>query len=202
MAKRLGVPATDKKPNGGERYTVPIIYDPNTKTAVGDSAKIAKYLDTAYPSTPQIFPPGTDAFQAAFDAFFSSAILQPTFLAGAAQTAKTLNPISGDFFRRSREEDFYLGKLEDLNTPEQWEALEKGLGQAKAFLEENGGKELTFLGEKDKFTFSDFQLAAGLKWAKSVWGEDSAEWKKIAAFHGGFPKKFLAQFKKLEVVDL
>ncbi|KAI0089591.1 glutathione transferase GTE1 [Irpex rosettiformis] len=204
LCKRLGIPPTDKKPNGGDRYTLPIIYDPSTNTAVGDSAKIAKYLDTAYPRTPRIFPPGTDAFQAAFEAFFLSKILQPTFRTVAAQTAaKTLNPISGEFFRRSREEDFYFGKLENLNTPEAWKALEEGLGQAKIFLEANGeGKALTFFGNKDKLTFSDFQLAAVLKWSKSAWGDNSEEWERIARFHDGFPGKFLEQFNELEVVDL
>ena len=203
LCKRLGIPPTDKKPNGGDRYTVPIIYDPSTKTAIGDSAKIAKYLDTTYPDTPQVFPPGTDAFQAAFNAFFLSEIMNPTFLIAAARTAETLNPISGNFLRRSREEDFYLGKLEDLNTPEAWEALERGLGQIKTFLEANGKEgSLTLMGKVDVFTFSDFQVAGCLKWAKSVWGDDSEEWNTIAGFHDGFPGKFLEQLRRLEIVDI
>ena len=80
--------------------------------------------------------------------------------------------------------------------------MEKGLGQVKEFLGANGeGKPLLFSEAKDKFTYSDFQVAAGLLWFRTVAGEDSEDWKKVAGFHGGFPGQFLAQSEKYEIVD-
>ena len=53
-------------------YTLPVIYDPSTKSVISDSANIARYLDKAYPETPVLIPAGTDAFHAAYD----SALMQ------------------------------------------------------------------------------------------------------------------------------
>ncbi|KAI0085822.1 glutathione transferase GTE1 [Irpex rosettiformis] len=200
FCKKIGVPPTGKKHDGRDHYTLPAIYDPNTKKAVVDSIEIAKYLDATYPDTPLLFPPGTAAFQAAFLSLFEPEVLFPTLMVVLARTAEMLNPPSRAYFRKTRET--VLGKLEDKNSPESWDKLEKGLGQIKTFIEANGeGKELLFSGEKDKFTYSDFQVAASLVWARIAAGEDSEDWKKIAGFHGGFPGKFLAQFEKFYVVN-
>lgn len=116
-----------------------------------------------------------------------------------ARTAYALNPPSQAYFRETREKIF--GKLEDRNTPQFWEELEKGLGQVKTFLDANGeGKELSFLGE-NKFTLSDFQVAANLIWLRTVLGEGSEDWKRILAFHGGFPGRFFAQFEEYHAVN-
>ncbi|KIP07685.1 hypothetical protein PHLGIDRAFT_70589, partial [Phlebiopsis gigantea 11061_1 CR5-6] len=63
--RALDAPHTSTWPDGRPYYTLPMIFDPNTQRRVVDSAAIAKYLDTAYPATPALFPAGTDALQAA-----------------------------------------------------------------------------------------------------------------------------------------
>lgn len=199
VCKKIGAAPTNKKPDGRKKYTLPAIYDPNTNRAVADSLQIAKYLDETYPDTPQLFPPGTAAFQAAFLAFYVPAVEYPEAFISIARTADRLNPPSSVWLRTSREQ--VLGKLEDLNTPEAWGNLEKGLGQVKEFLGANGeGKNLSFLG-KGSFTFCDFQVAAGLLWVRTVAGEESEDWKKIVGFHGGFVGKFLEQFEKYQTLN-
>ncbi|KAG5633812.1 hypothetical protein H0H81_005112 [Sphagnurus paluster] len=54
------------------RRPIPAIHDPNTNTTLAKSALIAEYLDSAYPDTPKLFPPGTRPLQYAFiDVFMS-----------------------------------------------------------------------------------------------------------------------------------
>lgn len=64
LAKKIGAKPTEYKEGNRPWYTLPIIYDPLTKTVVTDSFDIAIYLDRQYPSTPVVFPPGTIALQA------------------------------------------------------------------------------------------------------------------------------------------
>lgn len=198
LCKKLGAPATSKKPDGRDHFTLPVIYDPSTKTVLTDSGPIAKYLDETYPSTRKVFPAGTDAFQASFLAFAGPNLTFPALLVLLARVADALNPPSSVYFRETREAAF--GKLEDTNTPKAWADLEKGLGQVKGFLDANGeGRNLSFLGEHDTFTFSDIQIAAILTWIRIMMGADSEDWKKVAGWHDGFAGTFLAQFDKYNV---
>lgn len=48
------------------QYTIPTIYDPNTKRFVTESFAIAKYLDEIYPDTPRLVAPGTAGLQEAY----------------------------------------------------------------------------------------------------------------------------------------
>ncbi|KAI0684281.1 glutathione transferase GTE1 [Cytidiella melzeri] len=199
LCKKIGASATTKK-DGRDHYTLPVIYDPSTGKVVSDSLAISKYLDTAYPSTPQLFPPGTHAFQAAFNAGSRPAILLPTLHILLSRIADGLNPPSSVYFRRTREAQF--GKLEEANTAKAWEDLEKGWDQVKSFLDANGGgKNLSFLGEKGRLTHSDLILGSTLSWAKVIAGEESEDWKRIAGFGDGFCAKILAQFEEYGSID-
>jgi glutathione S-transferase len=58
--KKVGINAFTKKemkkfPCTQERYLVPLIYDENTKTAIGDSSPILKYLEEVYPESSPLF---------------------------------------------------------------------------------------------------------------------------------------------------
>jgi glutathione S-transferase len=63
LCKKIGAEHTSLK-GDQPHYTLPVIYDPNTNTAVSDSYNIAKYLDEHYPDTPTAIPRGTEVFQA------------------------------------------------------------------------------------------------------------------------------------------
>ena len=60
-------------------YTVPTIYDPNTRRIVTESFAIAKYLEEAYPDTPRLITPGTAGLQAAYMEKVVYPLLQATF---------------------------------------------------------------------------------------------------------------------------
>ncbi|KAI0689501.1 glutathione transferase GTE1 [Cytidiella melzeri] len=200
LCRKIGAPPTGKKADGSGHYTVPMIYDPSTGKIISDSLAIAKYLDETYPSTPQLFQPGTGALQAACADVILPAVVLPTLFILLSRIADTLNPRSSAYFRATREEQF--GKLEDMNTPKAWEDLEKGWGQVKSYLDVNGeGKNLSFLGESDKFTWCDIQLASTLIWTRTIAGKDSEDWKRIAGFYDSFGERLLAQFERYSVVD-
>jgi len=196
LCKRLGAPPTGKKPDGRDQYTLPVIYDPSTKKAVADSLAIAKYLDSTYPDTPQVVPPGLDAFQAVFLDSIVGLVVLPGLLILLSRIAGYLGPQSAEYFRTTREERFGA-KLEDMNKPEQWEALEQGFGKVKDYILANGeGKDLVLLGNKSKITFSDIQIASVLIWLKTLMGENSEDWKRVAGFQDGFWLKFMKQFEQ------
>lgn len=203
VLKKLGATPTGKKPDGSGSYTVPAIYDPNTKKVVSDSSEIAKYLDDAYPDTHKLFPAGTDALQAAYhDFIWSPQVGIPFFLSVIAATWSSLTPRSQEVFRATREAA--LGaKLEELSTEEQWKKVEAGLDKIYGYLEKNGkGNDLLILGTQNGITYSDLQVAGLIVWAKVVWGENSEKFKKLLGLNGGKWGRFYSQFSKYEHVDL
>lgn len=202
VLKKLGALPADKKPDGRDHYTLPVIYDPNTKKVVEDSAKIAKYLDDAYPNTPRLFPVGTDAFQAMFHDFIWSDVGHPLLLNILADTADSLLPRSQEYFRSTREENYGM-KLEELRGEKVWKKVEAGLEKLEGYLAKNGeGNDLLLMGAQGGITYSDIQVASILLWARLVWGESSENWKRLAGFHGGKWGRFCAQFAKFEQVDI
>ena len=202
----IDVQPSEKKADGTPYYALPVIYDPNTKTAVTDSAQIAKYLDTTYPDTPVLFPPGSDAFQAAFHDFIWTQVGFPLFKSIVADVANSLPPRSAEFFRATRERTYgsdFGKRLEDLATPEEWGRIEAGLTTLRGYLEKNGeGNDLLLMGSQVGITHSDIQVAGMFVWAKIVWGEDSEKYKKLTGLHGGKWAAFVSQFSKFEHVDL
>ncbi|GJF00934.1 glutathione S-transferase [Phanerochaete sordida] len=196
--KSLGGAPTGKKPDGSDFYTLPTIYDPNTKAVVVNSATIAKYLDDTYPDTPRLFPAGSDAFQAAFlDTAWADVGLH-VFMLVILDSASHMFPLSHAYFRETREAT-YGDKLERLATEDEWKAVETGLAKWRGYFEANGeGGDLLFMGTQGTITYSDLQIAAYFVWAKTVWGGDSARWKRLTALHGGKWAKFCAQFTKFE----
>lgn len=55
--KELGAPPTATAADGTSFYSLPTIFDPNTKRYVSDSVEITKYLDSTYPGTKPLFIP-------------------------------------------------------------------------------------------------------------------------------------------------
>lgn len=197
--KRIGAPPTEKKPDGRDHYTLPVIYDPNTKTVVADTETIAKYLEKTYPGTPRLFPEGTHAFQAAFSQFLVPTTVA-TFYIIVDRICSLLNPRSVEYFRRTREEAFGK-KLEELASEGDWKKLESELDSLKKCLDANGeGKDLLLMG--DKITWADIEIASWLRWMKMVVGEESEDWKRLTTLHGGRWAKIGEQFARYEYIDL
>lgn len=200
LCLKFGAPPTSKKQDGRPHYTLPMIYDPSTKTAVVDSPNIAKYLDTTYPETPSLFPEGTVALQTAFLEGIWPTVGYPLFMNIIHRVCTSLNQPSQVYFRETREEMFGK-KLEELGGDEDWRSLEEGMGKVNSYLSANGpGKDLLFLG--DRVCFCDLQVAGLLVWARVICGEDSADWQRIASWHDGKWKKLIEYFDEHAAVDL
>ncbi len=95
-------------------------------------------LDRTYPETPSVIPKGTDAFHYAFNE-----ALQSHFRATAlwritlAKSNSILNPVSEEYYRRTREASLRLGgqKLEDVvlkgeEREREWAKLEEVFGKS------------------------------------------------------------------------
>ncbi|EKM51701.1 uncharacterized protein PHACADRAFT_127502 [Phanerochaete carnosa HHB-10118-sp] len=200
LCKKIGAPPTDKKRDGRDHYTLPVIYDPNTKSVVADSDEIVKYLEKTYPNTPKLFPEGTSALQHAFHQLVRPTVMNPILHIVVARVWKLLRPKSQEYFRETREVSF--GKrLEEIGSEDDWKTLESGLERVKNCLDTNGeGKNLLLMG--DRITWADFLLASVLIWLRVAAGEGSEDWRRLVSLHGGRWAEFMEQFAKYEFIDI
>ncbi|OSC97239.1 glutathione transferase FuA class [Trametes coccinea BRFM310] len=195
VSRSLGLSPTSTKPDGSPKYTLPAIYDPNTKTAVVDSAAIARYLDKTYPDTPRLIPYETDALHAAFEHVFIPTFLPDLIKIVAVPTTESLTPRSEAYFRAAH----------DITDPgpkreEHWNGFKKALQTFAQWLDADGtGNRLFFLG--NKIGYADITHAAFLIWIRIVLGADSKEWKDITTWDGGRWARFMDAFAKYETVD-
>ena len=197
ICKKYGAPPTRTE---APFYTLPMIYDPATKTAVVESMEIARYLDRTYPDTPKLLPSDSAALQAAFMDTVLFSIMLPLFLNIAYDVWATLLPRGKVHFRESREQMFG-GKLEDLRSDKHWEECEAAFGKLDAWLklDESEG-EIIFLGGENP-NHCDLTIGALLIWARTVCGSESEAWRKIASWHNGRwarMEKLLQQYAYVE----
>ena len=186
LSKKLGIKPTDHNSDGSPLYTLPAIHDPSTGVYVADSTAIAEYLEKTYPNTPSVFPIETIGLQKAFDATFERS-LEAVWSFILPATNLKLNPVSEEYFRRTREIAFGQ-KLEDIvptgnARTEEWGKFEKGLASVHSYLALTDKKGPYILG--DTISWSDLVLFSFLYWFKLIWGENSREWKDIASWNGG-----------------
>ncbi|PBK99990.1 hypothetical protein ARMGADRAFT_1008482 [Armillaria gallica] len=204
LYKRLGAQASATKPDGvTPYYTLPLLHDHSTGALVSDSAAIARYLDKTYPETPSVIPKGTDAFHYAF-----TEALQSHFRATAlwritlAKSNSILNPVSEEYYRRTREASLRLGgqKLEDVvpkgeEREREWAKLEEVFGKVDAWY---GKGDRYVMG--DVVSYADFWVSASLMWVRKLFGVDSKEWKDISRWHGGRWGALVKDLEKYEAV--
>lgn len=196
MYHKLGIETALKKYNGNPYYCVPLIFDPNTKTLLQDSVPILKYLDKAYPDKTPLYPKGTHAFQEVFADFPLLFIIMPTLV---YKWWASLSDASKPFFQLTREDEFH-NKLENVSTEQDWKNTEEAFAKFDLYLKANGeGKDELFLG--DQICAVDIQLASVLMWAQIIFGEDSAEWKRICGWNGGKWKRVLERFSQWRYLD-
>ncbi|KAH9914342.1 uncharacterized protein B0H18DRAFT_136808 [Fomitopsis serialis] len=173
-------------------YTLPAIYDPRTKRAVAESAKIAAYLDDTYPDTPAVLPKELRAFQAAFQHGFGTVVqpaVLPLFL---PRTLPILTPASQPYFRRTREQMFGT-KMEEICPPPQyaaqWAEIERAFGVLAGWMDDAGDGRFTMLG--GAVTHTDLSVAGWLVWMRIVTGKESEEWRALEGWHGGRWKRLM-----------
>ena len=202
VCKEISAAPTSKMPDNPSQdyYTLPVIQDPNTGRVVSDSWNIAKYLDEQYPETHRLFPKHTLAFQALFNDFVwgGQGLFIDVFMNCVVETVASLNPPTAEHMRASRER-WFGRKIETFASEEHWKNIEQGFAKLATILEENGHGKNTFFGG-DTITYSDLQVAAGLYWARVVWGKDSEKWKRLVGSQDGKWVQFLAKFEKYAAI--
>ncbi|KAF5349931.1 hypothetical protein D9756_009289 [Leucocoprinus leucothites] len=213
----LGIPPLTIKRDGTPLYTCPSIidYGPDNssegspKAMITDSYKIAEYLDKAYPSTPCVFPPGTEALQAAFYKHIADLIgppwptghLYPLLLPKI--TENVLNPISAEYYAYHRRDfadplsELYPKGKEALAA--QWKKVEESFNTIDTWLSKNTKPGDFVMG--DTVTFCDFVIAGILDAIRVAFGEESEEWERVMGWSGGRWKRFMGNLKEYASVD-
>ncbi len=193
----LGAPPTSILPDGKPRYTTPAIIDNKTGKVETNSTTVAEYLDTEYPDTPRLFPPGTAAAIHMFEQVFEEQVASHlgSFMFHAIYDS--INPESKPFFRETREVMFNC-KFEDIlpkeERPEHYRKFCAGLSKIAAYWEKNGKDKLFFLG--DTFSHADCIVGGWFMFAKRVL--DHEEWEMIAQLDGGRWAKLVEYCEELE----
>ena len=180
-------------------YSLPVIHDPSTNSVISDSIDIARYLDANYPSTTQLFPPGSNALLEAFQIPNLGACLIPI---AAPVICAHLNPTSQEYYRRTREVSFG-NRLEDLSPPgpqrdQHWKQLQNSLGAVDSWLSKNGDGKKFVMG--DTISYADLTIVGWVLFVKLIFGSESREWKEIASWHNCRWAGFLADFADYLVV--
>ena len=189
-------------------YTLPVIYDPNTKTAVSDSGAIVRYLDRTYPNAgPILVPAELDALHRAFDAAFNGAIFGGGDLGpiSAAGMCAELPPRSAEYFRSTRE--VFLGPLEDAaplgseKRAKYWKGAEKTFTTIAGWFGTGpGGEEKLRFRGGEEICYADISIAAVLKGLEKAIPAD--EWQvTVMAWDGGRWARFMAAFREYESED-
>ncbi|KAK0457217.1 uncharacterized protein EV420DRAFT_1549441 [Desarmillaria tabescens] len=199
LYKKFNIQASSTQQDGvTPYYTVPLLHDSSTGAIISESAAIVEYLETTYPDTPRLIPPGTKALHAAFTSAFEPQIMAIVPFSIPAVNA-ILNPRSEAFFRKTREESFGM-TIEDMGPL--GELKEKQL----ALLKHDLGKVDKWMTEGDAFvmgetpTFADVTMCAWMLFLRIILGEDSPEWKGLSTWHGGRWGRLVKSFEKYEVI--
>ncbi|KAI0720565.1 hypothetical protein C8T65DRAFT_735893 [Cerioporus squamosus] len=202
LSKQIGVGPTTTNADGSPLYTLPAIYDPNSRTAVADSVAIARYLDRMYPSSgPMLIPRETDALHMAFIHAFRDAYMPDAAQLVLPATCAQLNPRSEAYFRRTREE-WFNAKLEDFapagseKRAQHWKGVEEALHTVKEWLGADGTEKVHAMG--DRVSFADVVVASYLIWMKLILGPDSKEWMDMMEWDGGYWERFMAEFVQMD----
>ncbi|KAK0501805.1 hypothetical protein EDD18DRAFT_1347874 [Armillaria luteobubalina] len=204
LYKRLGAQASETKADGvTPHYTCPLLHDHSTGALVSDSAAIARYLDKTYPETPTVIPAGTDAFHYAFnEALLTHLRITALWRFTLAKINSMLNPVSEEFYRRTREAGMRSeGKRLEDTVPKGEERESEWAKLVEAF-----GKIDKWYGKGDRYvmgdvvSYADFTVSAWAMWFRTLFGEDSEEWKDVAKWHGGRWGRLVKDLEKYETV--
>jgi glutathione S-transferase len=196
ISKQLGVKPTGVNLDGSDLYTIPIIHDRSTGVALSESLAIAQYLDTTYPATPRLVPDGTYGLLAAFDEAMLIH-LSPMFQFNLPKSYFIVNDVSADYFRTTREAQFGKSFQEVFpggqRAEAEWKKIEAGWEHIAKWYKDS---EPFIAGNAP--TFADFKLLGFLFWTKRVWGEESAEYRRILDTSAGRWRKLVEALKKYD----
>ncbi|TFK22431.1 hypothetical protein FA15DRAFT_644212 [Coprinopsis marcescibilis] len=210
LCKSLGIATlSNRRFDNRQLYTLPVIYDPKSNHIVSDSMRIAQYLDEEYPDPeyPPLIKKGTEGLTQGF-IHARELALAPVhqFVVPLVAQRLHLSPRSQEYFRRTREMWFKVGNLEEI-LPDgdtrvvEWGKVKAGMDLIDSWYRAVGGTE----GQSQQGwimggqpCFSDFNVAAALRWMKSVWGESSPEWSDVKLWNEGRWARMLDDCKAYE----
>jgi len=175
----------NKRPDGSDAYTVPVVSDPNTGAIITDSLEIASYLEETYPEKP-IFPNNSEALIRAFDSAYMG-LIRPAFKSVLGRSAEILSPDSAKFLMEVRSTGF---KLPWNEVVAERKLLEKGYSAVYKWYQKSNGKWIM----GDTFSYADITVACFLLWYKRVLKED--EWAEISSWNGGKWSQVLTDVEK------
>ncbi|OSD00810.1 hypothetical protein PYCCODRAFT_1445997 [Trametes coccinea BRFM310] len=165
--QELGVGPTGTWPDGSPQYTLPVIYDHSTKTAIAESGAIGRYLDATYPDILCVFPGRIEAPQeATVDAFDKVMAPMPIAL-------QRVNDACKEHFKTRRES---WSPLDSAIRAEQWLKLQAGFEQIARWMERRGEEAVCM---------------------KCVLGDDSEEQKDVEKWHDRRWARLIAAFEGL-----
>ncbi|KAI0310237.1 hypothetical protein OF83DRAFT_1178780 [Amylostereum chailletii] len=205
--QKLGIGPTTSG-DGSTQYTLPALHDPRTGTLIADSLAIVEYLDETYPSAGGVtfFPAGTRALQRAWRAAFNARLLAADLSRLMVHiTLKQLNPSSVEYFQRTRQISYEkpLEELAPAGSDERAVIIKtfvKGLSELAKWLDEANGEGSVFvMGDKGP-TYADVLMAGWLIFVRVCAGEESDVWQAVIASSGGRWERYMAEFKKWEIV--
>ncbi|EAU82618.1 hypothetical protein CC1G_07900 [Coprinopsis cinerea okayama7 len=206
------LPAPAKRPDGLPRYTLPVIYDDATGTAVADSLEIAKYLEGRYPESPRVLPPagedGVDGVKQAEE--FGNLLLRQLvpFLPllfkksmdiqvgasreyASAARAKVLTQFGHNI---KTIDELQISEVEEA---EIWQKMKDLFDQ---FDEKFGGKGVVGWYRGDGVSFVDFILGGLLFAIRITWGEESEQWKALSQWNEEKWAKYLDNLGSYQTV--
>ncbi|KAJ7790382.1 hypothetical protein B0H14DRAFT_2939884 [Mycena olivaceomarginata] len=183
--KEIGASPTKNKPDGRPHYTLPMIHDLSTGAVISDSAKIAAYLDATYPDKPMLMPAGTAGLHRAFEDA-AHALISPIYPYGLPATHKNLNPVSAEYFRRTREV---------TRDAVEWKKLKDGFGKLDEWIRVNGPESPYFMGGTP--CYADLWTAAYVLWIRLVL---PGKWEEVKSWHEGRWAKLLKGLEEYETV--
>ncbi|KIL63378.1 hypothetical protein M378DRAFT_164687 [Amanita muscaria Koide BX008] len=122
-------------------YTLPAMWDPQTKVGVSDSYRIAQYLDKTYPDTPNVLFDGIEVYDQVINGAPNVPELRSLLLFLMHCVLPFMNPVSQEGYKRKMEAMFGK-KWEDISPTgeakvEAWKGIKKGFDTLDAFLREN-----------------------------------------------------------------
>jgi len=103
-----GIAHTVCNPDGTPRYTLPVLYDPNTGLYISESLNTANYVEKTYSlkshgnNIPSVFPARTEGLHVAVSNLFMISVVMPNFPIIAVTIGEGLNSRSLDFYRIPR----------------------------------------------------------------------------------------------------
>ncbi|KAJ7695987.1 hypothetical protein B0H17DRAFT_1198308 [Mycena rosella] len=197
LCKAIGAEPSMIEQDGSPYYSLPVIHDPNTGAIVSDSARIADYLDAAYPNTPKLIPAGTHTLQESFRVAAYNATRQHLRPYVIPAVAGILRPRSKEYYVRTREEHFNKKLADVVPTGEAheaaWKEVEAGYNRIKGWMRDGDNFVMG-----DTISFADFVIAGDLQWCMKGFGADSDKWKDMLRWDGGRWAKLLDDLKKYE----